>query len=134
MRNVQYLMDQHVISSGEASYTRLCKYWVPGRGLPLILDNGVPVGSMPQLWHVWHVEAALVHSDGKAATGWRCYVVDNGPPGQGAITMGGDIQGTGQPSLMRWPQPVLYGIGWLLNKPLTAGDVLIFRAKYEVVK
>jgi hypothetical protein len=48
--------------------------------------------------------------------------------------MGGQMQGTGEHSFMRYPQPVLYGFGWLLNKPIAAGDVVIFRAKYEVLR
>jgi len=134
MKSLQYVHDQHVISVGDAAFTRLCKYWVPGMGVPQVLNNLVPVGSQPQLWWVYHAEAAIVHTDGKAATGYRLSVVDAGPPGQGVILMGDDIQGTGVPSIMRWPQPVLFGFGWILNKPITAGDVVIFRAKYEVLR
>lgn len=136
MRNVQYLMDQHVLTSAEVAYTRCLKIWTPSSRVPLVLNNTLEVCDRPQLWEVYHAEVSVVHSTGYVVQGIKMAIIENGPPGHGGLYLAADWQGGAIPAVFRGQTPVIYGLGWAIYPALSlvAGDVVIFRAKYEVTR
>jgi len=129
---LQYLMDQHVVSAAEAAYVRIIKVWTPSRASPLVLNNSLPTTNRPEEWMVHHAEISVVHATGYVMFGYKMAIIDVGPPGFGGLYLAAEWQGGAFPAVIRSPQPVSWGIGWALYPTLVAGDVVIFRCKYEV--
>jgi hypothetical protein len=103
-----------------------------------VLNNTLAVCDRPQLWELYHAEVSVVHATGFVVQGIKMAIIENGPPGHGGLYLAADWQGGAVPAVFRSgsPTPVIYGIGWAIYPALSlvAGDVVIFRAKYEVTR
>ena len=131
---IAYLHDQHVVTGPEAAYVRIFKLWLPDYPLPVVTNNSIPSARYIQPWWVHSAQLSIVHTDGKAFFGMRMAVVEVGSS-RDCGYLGAEWQGPTRPAMLHHPQPVLYGFGWTLYpQPLVAGDVVIFRAKYEVMR
>lgn len=135
MRNIQYVMDTHVLSSAEVAYSRCIKCWTPASTVPVVAST-LPACDRPQLWIVYHAEVSVVHSTGYVVQGIKMAVIEVGPPGHGGLYLADAFQGGAIPAAYRGATPCVYGIGWAIYPAasLIAGDVVIFRAKYEVLR
>lgn len=135
MRNIVYLMDQHVITAAEAAYTRCIKCWTPQTKTATVTNNTLAVCDQPQVWLVYHAEVSVVHSNGTVVQGVKMAIIDNGPPRHGGLYLAEAFQTGLVPAVFRGMSPCSYGIGWAIypaKDALIDGDVVIFRAKYEV--
>jgi hypothetical protein len=135
MRNVQYLMDTHVLTAGEVAYTRCIKVWTPESRVPVIMNQELPRVNKRQLWNLFHAECSVVHANGYVVQGIKMVIIEVGPPGQGGLILNADWQGAGIPARYMGECPCYYGFGWAIYPAasLITGDVVIFRAKYEPV-
>jgi hypothetical protein len=129
-----YVMDTHIVTAGEQAYAHLMKVWIPSKASPQMLNNALPLSNTREEWLVHHAELSVFHSDGFPIYGCNAAIIDVGPPGTGAMIMAADFMGSLRNICTRKPERCSWGIGWAIWPCLVAGDIVVFRCKYEVIR
>lgn len=130
-----WLFDRHVITAGEAGYTRLfVTYNRYGR---YYLDNLTPEQNAEQIWKIYHLSVTHGISTGAIIQGSKVVLhAPIMPLSTYDCSIKEIVQDVTEPyAVFGYPALiVINGISWsIAGSALTAGDIVEFKCLYQVV-